>query len=653
MKWIYWIWQRQPIHPDPSVTQFPWIGLLTCFASAVPFGFWVPTTLMPWLDRSLPNLMPFESVLPTSHAAGGSIAPVLTQKASSTTQPPSSQAVLLQPPPLSPAEIPPQGAPSTTTPFQDSSEPSASACLVAPSPIDRLIVDTGMRLFTTWQDALIAQFSPRPFPEIHGMARFAKVPIIMYHDVLPEKQVFFDVTPTELAADFEQIRQQGLTPIHLDQLVLHLSTGIPLPPQPILLSFDDGYQGHYDYVYPLLKQYGYPAAFGIYTQKVGKTMGRSSLNWQMLRTMAADPLVTIAAHSLTHPPDLSQLADQPLRQEIQESKRILETELGIAIDYFIYPAGKYDERVQQQVQQAGYRAAFTMDDQTQRFAGESKDLLSIERIGQGSLETILDQASSHAGVPRSPQNLQLTSPVQLHHLTVAEVPLMMVSGGRPVTIHADRRYQVREIIAGTNALAAVDGGFFSLESLDSNVMVGPVYSQNTRRFVAGNPVEIARIARRPLVLISPTTVKFIPFDPARHNTLAGIQAELPHLTDAFVAAAWLVREGMPQPAEAFGNLLDFDAARDRAFWGIDQAGQPILGTSGDYVDSITLGQALSQAGLRDAVMLDSGASASLVFQGQSQMSYEPRPVPHVVALVPPQGLQMDRSCFAKTRKEAG
>jgi hypothetical protein len=33
-------------------------------------------------------------------------------------------------------------------------------------------------------------------------------------------------------------------------------------------------------------------------------------------------------------------------------------------------------------------------------------------------------------------------------------------------------------------------------------------------------------------------------------------------------------------------------------------------------------------------MLDSGASTSLAYKGESLVGYTPRPVPHVVALVP-------------------
>jgi exopolysaccharide biosynthesis protein len=136
-------------------------------------------------------------------------------------------------------------------------------------------------------------------------------------------------------------------------------------------------------------------------------------------------------------------------------------------------------------------------------------------------------------------------------------------------------------------------------------------------------------------LLNSSSVKFVPFDASRHNSLAGIRQEMADVTDAFVGAAWLVREGQPQPPEAFGNLFDFDAARDRAFWGINRAGQPVVGVSRDMVDSVLLGELLAQAGFRDAIMLDSGASASLAYRGESLMEYIPRPVPHVVGLVPP------------------
>jgi len=40
--------------------------------------------------------------------------------------------------------------------------------------------------------------SPSPWPNIQERAQLARVPIMMYHDILPQKEVFFDVTPRSL-----------------------------------------------------------------------------------------------------------------------------------------------------------------------------------------------------------------------------------------------------------------------------------------------------------------------------------------------------------------------------------------------------------------------------------------------------------------------
>ncbi|HEY9747745.1 MAG TPA: polysaccharide deacetylase family protein, partial [Allocoleopsis sp.] len=304
---------------------------------------------------------------------------------------------------------------------------------------------------------LASYFNPSPWPTISDRAKEARVPVVMYHDILPEKQVFFDVTPEEFEQHLQLIQERGVTPISLEQLATHLRTGLPLPGKPILLTFDDGYSGHYKYVYPLLKKYGYPAVFSIYTAKVGKKLGRSSLNWDELRQMAADPLVTIAAHSVTHPPDLTKLTDDHLQTEVAESKHILEAALGIPIRYFTYPEGKYDERVAKAVQDAGYLAAFTMDDVDERFAGQSESLLAIARFGQSRLPDLVDQAWGGAPLPNWSFGFDFAAPVQLTETTIDETPFRFISGGKPITIHAKSRYQVPEILEGTQAIAAVDG----------------------------------------------------------------------------------------------------------------------------------------------------------------------------------------------------
>ena len=418
-----------------------------------------------------------------------------------------------------------------------------------------------------------------PFGQINEQARLASVPIIMYHDIVAQKEVFFDVTPEEVEAHFKRIKEEGMTPISPDALLAHLRTGVPLPNKPVLLSFDDGYGGHYQYVYPLLKKYGYPGLFSIYLKKMEGKTKRTSVTWEQLKEMSADPLVTIASHTVTHPRDLRLLTDDELGKEIIETKHILEEQLGIPIRYFTYPEGKFDARVKQWVIAAGYNMAFSMNDLSEGYAGESPDLFSIKRFGQSSIEKAIAKAWGGYSAPLPPDQFNLTSSVEKQEFTTDGTQIVLVSGGKPRTIHADSRYQVQDILKDTGAIAGVDGTFFSLKSLNSNILIGPALSSN-RGFVPGNKGENPKLAGRPLALISEKGVRFIPFDPENHNTLEGIQKESSDgtwISDAFVGGAWLVKNGKASTPESFNDLFGFDANRNRAFCGINQAGQPMVG----------------------------------------------------------------------------
>ncbi|WP_035799219.1 polysaccharide deacetylase family protein [Crocosphaera chwakensis] len=497
-----------------------------------------------------------------------------------------------------------------------------------------------------WKAAKNAeQAVPKPFPYIHESARAAKVPIFMYHDILPRKEVFFDVTPEELESHFKYIQEQGLTPISLDLLLKHLQTGISLPDKPILLSFDDGYGGHYDHVYPLLKKYNYPAVFSVYVTKMEGKTARSSLTWEQLQQLANDPLITIASHTISHPRDLRELSDDELFQEVMMSKEILEKKLGIPIEYFTYPEGKHDARVKQWAIAAGYKMALSMSNEEEIFAGESPDLLSIGRFGQSQLQVVSPEAWGGYPGEHLEGGFNFTANITKREHKIDGVELIIINGGKPSTIHADSRYQVPEIMATSEAVAAVDGAFFSLKYLDSNVMIGPVMSGGGE-FVPGNTSENPRLNGRPLVLMSDKWVKFVPFDANIHNSWQGVTGESEDgefITDTFVAAAWLVKDSMAQPYESFGNLFDFHVPRHRAFWGIHRSGQPMIGVSKNPVDSIELGKILQQLGFRDAVMLDSGASTSLAYEGESLVGYIPRPVPHVVVLLPSVSLLLENT----------
>jgi len=501
-------------------------------------------------------------------------------------------------------------------------------------------------------NSLVAELIPAPFPKISDRARKASVPIVMYHDITKDKQVDWDVTPAELEQHFIAIAANGSTPISMDDLVNHLRTGKALPKNPILLTFDDNYLGQYKYAFPLLKKYNYPAVWSVHTRYVGVIDAKPKATWDQIREMQGSGLVTIASHTLNHLnlQKLDELKEySKIDRELIESKQAIEKELGVKVRYFTYPEGAYSDRVKEKVKQAGYEAALAMslDPAEELPAQKSEDLLAIRRYGQSRIKDAVAIASN--GIPDrnvedktdnlpDSKDVNFTTAISKKQITFDNIPITLISGGRPVTVHHNTRASVQEIMKTAKAIAAVDGGFFSLEFLESNKMIGPVLSQySTKSGVldAGRRGENPLLKNRPLVLISPTNIRFIPYDPVRYASKEQLQAELPDVTDAFVAAGWLVKNGQPQGSASFGKLYGFDAHRDRAFWGIDRKGRPVVGVTMEMIDSVGLGKILAQAGLQEAVMLDSGASAALAYRGQSLMSYEPRPVPHIVALLNP------------------
>ena len=53
------------------------------------------------------------------------------------------------------------------------------------------------------------------------------------------------------------------------------------------------------------------------------------MGWDELATLAADPLVTIGAHTVNHP-ILTKLDDKAVRAELGSSRAVIEAALGVA-----------------------------------------------------------------------------------------------------------------------------------------------------------------------------------------------------------------------------------------------------------------------------------------------------------------------------------
>lgn len=70
------------------------------------------------------------------------------------------------------------------------------------------------------------------------MAR-KQVPVLCYHHLKNKRPGDYVVTPANFAAQIKALADSGFETILPDQLYNYLTTGVPLPDKPVMLTFDD------------------------------------------------------------------------------------------------------------------------------------------------------------------------------------------------------------------------------------------------------------------------------------------------------------------------------------------------------------------------------------------------------------------------------
>lgn len=109
------------------------------------------------------------------------------------------------------------------------------------------------------------------------LRRFAPVPnlsIVTYHHIAdddpayPYDPTIYDATPAQFRRQLELLARY-CTPIGIDELVRAID-GAPLPENPVMVTFDDGYLSCHDVALPILRAVGVRATFFIATHFTGE-----------------------------------------------------------------------------------------------------------------------------------------------------------------------------------------------------------------------------------------------------------------------------------------------------------------------------------------------------------------------------------------------
>ena len=210
------------------------------------------------------------------------------------------------------------------------------------------------------------------------------LPVLLYHSI--DNSGSYVSTPCAIfEVQMKYLKSQGFEAVSIDRLMTLKYSGKQAPPETVVLTFDDGLRNFRTNAWPLLARLGFSATVFVPTKFIG---GESSwyadselvpmpmMDWSELKELKEHG-VDVQSHGCSHR-KLNRLSFPEVRQEVQESKDILEQGLGSPVDHFCYPFGEENEDVRSVLKEAGYQSGSSTVQGLYRF---QDDPYSIKRLG--------------------------------------------------------------------------------------------------------------------------------------------------------------------------------------------------------------------------------------------------------------------------------
>jgi len=218
--------------------------------------------------------------------------------------------------------------------------------------------------------------------------------VLCYHQIAPDADNDMTTTPALFESQMKYLHDHGYTPVSVEEAVLFLKGSRISAARPVLITFDDGYDGIYRYAFPVLKRYKYPAIVFLVVSKITDSGTSHHLTWRQLDEMSKSGLLQAGSHTYSlHvriPEEIASgtVTAEKLSKDLALSRQSIKKHLGTDTHYFAWPYGHYDDRTLAIAEKAGFTAIFTTD-YGANHAGDGS--LKIRRIRLSSVYDTVDR----------------------------------------------------------------------------------------------------------------------------------------------------------------------------------------------------------------------------------------------------------------------
>ena len=211
-----------------------------------------------------------------------------------------------------------------------------------------------------------------------------QVAVLLYHN-LDKHENGITITPQRFQQHLDMLQQEGYNVIDLKTLDLFLRGQANIPPNAVLITFDDGYQSVYQYAYPVLKKRHMPATLFVIVNHMGATDGEiPKITWEEAKEMEAAGF-SIQSHSYDSHAEITinELGDtgpaltsriyfrdkrhfeseyeykERIKKDLTLSRSVLKSKLGQPSIFLAVPLGKENRSVEEVAKKTGFKYIFT------------------------------------------------------------------------------------------------------------------------------------------------------------------------------------------------------------------------------------------------------------------------------------------------------
>jgi peptidoglycan/xylan/chitin deacetylase (PgdA/CDA1 family) len=179
--------------------------------------------------------------------------------------------------------------------------------------------------------------------------------ILAYHRFAEDRYGATNIRLEQFEAHLKELTSGPYRVLPIPEIVAALRAGRALPERTVGISLDDGYLSAYREAWPRLKKAGLPFTLFLATGAIDRK-APGLMSWEQIRELKKAG-AAVGSHSVSHN-RLGPLSAEARLDEIEQSARRIEAELGEAPKLFAYPYGEADLALMDMVRASGIEAAF-------------------------------------------------------------------------------------------------------------------------------------------------------------------------------------------------------------------------------------------------------------------------------------------------------